>query len=173
MKVISLLQPWATLVVIGAKKFETRSWNTFYRGTVLIHASKAKKADSKNLCIIDPFEKFIADFDTLPFGSIIGSCKITATASAPYVAGVLLADGSTDEVAFGDYSYGRRAWKLENPVAFKIPIPMKGSLSLWDCPIQICMQCGCTGNDCRHCIERTGMPCHWVAPNLCSACYQQ
>lgn len=40
MKVISLLQPWATLAVIGQKKIETRSWSTKYRGPLLIHASK-------------------------------------------------------------------------------------------------------------------------------------
>lgn len=40
MKVISLLQPWASLVILGHKKIETRSWNTKYRGDLLIHASK-------------------------------------------------------------------------------------------------------------------------------------
>ncbi len=43
MKVISLLQPWASLVVMGYKKCETRSWNTKSRGTLLIHASLGKK----------------------------------------------------------------------------------------------------------------------------------
>ena len=33
-----------------------------------------------------------------------------------------------------------------------------------------CRVCGCTDDDCRGCIERTGRPCHWVEPNLCSAC---
>ena len=39
MKAISLLQPWATLVSIGAKRVETRSWRTDYRGPIAIHAS--------------------------------------------------------------------------------------------------------------------------------------
>lgn len=33
-----------------------------------------------------------------------------------------------------------------------------------------CRVCGCTDADCSGCIERTGQPCHWVGPNLCSAC---
>lgn len=33
-----------------------------------------------------------------------------------------------------------------------------------------CRICGCTDLDCSGCIERTGSPCHWVAPGLCSAC---
>jgi len=42
MKAISLLQPWATLVVTGVKTIETRSWGTKYRGPILIHASQGK-----------------------------------------------------------------------------------------------------------------------------------
>ena len=33
-----------------------------------------------------------------------------------------------------------------------------------------CRLCGCTDADCRQCIERSGEPCHWVTPDLCSAC---
>lgn len=33
-----------------------------------------------------------------------------------------------------------------------------------------CRVCGCTTNDCRQCIAATGSPCHWVEPDLCSAC---
>jgi len=40
MKAISLWQPWASLVACGAKRFETRSWPTRYRGPLLIHAAK-------------------------------------------------------------------------------------------------------------------------------------
>ena len=33
-----------------------------------------------------------------------------------------------------------------------------------------CRKCGCTDHDCTGCVERTGRPCHWVEPDLCSAC---
>lgn len=33
-----------------------------------------------------------------------------------------------------------------------------------------CRVCGCTDDDCRQCIKQTGAPCHWVEPDLCSAC---
>lgn len=33
-----------------------------------------------------------------------------------------------------------------------------------------CRVCGCTDNDCRQCIAKTGKPCYWVAEDLCSAC---
>lgn len=41
-KAITLRQPWATLVALGLKHYETRDWGTNYRGRVLIHAAKQK-----------------------------------------------------------------------------------------------------------------------------------
>lgn len=35
---------------------------------------------------------------------------------------------------------------------------------------QKCRVCGCVDEDCRQCIEKTGQPCYWVEPDLCSAC---
>ena len=40
MKALSITQPWATLIAIGAKTIETRSWSTLYRGDLAIHAAK-------------------------------------------------------------------------------------------------------------------------------------
>ncbi len=39
-KAISLHQPWASLIAMGLKKFETRSWLTNYRGKLVICAAK-------------------------------------------------------------------------------------------------------------------------------------
>lgn len=36
--------------------------------------------------------------------------------------------------------------------------------------VRRCRVCGCTDDDCRQCIEKTGEPCHWVEEDLCSAC---
>lgn len=36
-----------------------------------------------------------------------------------------------------------------------------------------CRKCGCTDDDCRQCIKKTGRACTWVEPNLCSACVGQ
>ncbi|HEU4582487.1 MAG TPA: hypothetical protein VFS67_29720 [Polyangiaceae bacterium] len=36
-----------------------------------------------------------------------------------------------------------------------------------------CAVCGCTEEDCSQCVEKTGEPCSWVAPGLCSACADQ
>lgn len=41
------------------------------------------------------------------------------------------------------------------------------------CLLRACRVCGCTEDDCSDCIEHTGHPCHWVEPDLCSACVQE
>ena len=40
MRAFTLTQPWASLIAIGLKMHETRSWRTSYRGPLLIHASR-------------------------------------------------------------------------------------------------------------------------------------
>ena len=42
MKVLTIKQPWATLIVEGYKEYEFRTWNTKYRGELLIHICKWK-----------------------------------------------------------------------------------------------------------------------------------
>lgn len=48
MKVLSIIEPWATLIKEGKKVIETRSWKTSYRGELYIHASnkKIKRSDA-------------------------------------------------------------------------------------------------------------------------------
>jgi activating signal cointegrator 1 len=40
MRLISVHEPWATLMALGLKRIETRNWATSYRGPLAIHASK-------------------------------------------------------------------------------------------------------------------------------------
>jgi len=55
MKGLTLTQPWATLVAIGAKSIETRSWSTSYRGPIAIHAAKGFPKWASETCGDDPF----------------------------------------------------------------------------------------------------------------------
>lgn len=50
MKALSLTQPWATLVAIGAKHIETRSWSSSFRGRIAIHASKGFPKHARDFC---------------------------------------------------------------------------------------------------------------------------
>jgi len=49
MKAISIRQPWAGLIALGIKDIEIRSWNTNYRGPILIHAAKKIDNDPAHL----------------------------------------------------------------------------------------------------------------------------
>ncbi len=135
MKVISLLQPWATLVVMGAKQIETRSWSTAYRGPLLIHTSKGKAGEifAHEL----PFKKHIRDFMQLPFGFIIGRVTLTdvvriGTGPLLNTSDEMMNNLTMEEKAFGDYTPGRFAWILQDPIAFKTPLGARGSLTLWE-----------------------------------------
>ena len=48
MKVLTIKQPWATLIMQGDKRFEFRSWKTKYRGDLLIHAGKGIDKEAMN-----------------------------------------------------------------------------------------------------------------------------
>ena len=65
MKVLTIKQPWATLIMQGDKRFEFRSWQTKYRGDLLIHAGKGiDKEAMKRLAKYIPKD--------MPSGKILG-----------------------------------------------------------------------------------------------------
>jgi activating signal cointegrator 1 len=71
--VLTLTQPYAALVALGAKTFETRDWGTRYRGTLLIHAGKGLgpvrgKAGLIELCLSEPFRGVLLAAGLLRFG---------------------------------------------------------------------------------------------------------
>lgn len=86
MKVLTLTQPWATLVAIGAKRIETRSWETLYRGPLAIHAAKGLgsvggKVGLMNLCRTEPFRSVLVGAGylgtpALPLGAIVAVCTL-------------------------------------------------------------------------------------------------
>lgn len=46
MKALSIMQPWAWLIVNGHKAIENRDWRCHYRGPILIHAGKKVDKDT-------------------------------------------------------------------------------------------------------------------------------
>ena len=68
MKVLSIREPWASLIVGGYKNYEFRSWKTNYRGKILIHASKNIEKDN-----VKRFEKLNINYEP---GYIIGEAEI-------------------------------------------------------------------------------------------------
>jgi activating signal cointegrator 1 len=143
-KALSLWQPFAHALVIRAKTYETRSWETRYRGVVAIHAAKRPA-----ILDVGPFseqeqqsleEVFGATmqrrghnmiFPDLPTGCIVGVGYMTSIDLARYVDPVI----SVQERALGDYSEGRFAWHFSRMVALATPLPCKGRQGLWNTPV--------------------------------------
>jgi hypothetical protein len=132
MKALSLLQPWASLVVTGVKIIETRSWQTAYRGELLIHASLGKKGSI--LCTKPPLKKYVPHFHRLPFGAMVGSVVLEDVVPVEmlHISSSKLAALTLEANAFGDHTKGRYAWLFSNPVLFQQPIPVKGTMGLWN-----------------------------------------
>lgn len=66
----------------------------------------------------------------------------------------------------------RKAWvqRVTAQVGAQLEVESHLRLALDALTARRCRQCGCTEADCSGCVARTGEPCHWVEPDLCSAC---
>jgi hypothetical protein len=126
MKVISLLQPWAELVVCGAKTYETRSWHTNYKGTLLIHASGKFTREQHLLCEHEPFKSALTV--ELTFGAIIGMVEMGQCLKTSPLSSFI----TEPEWSFGDFRPNRYAWKFKNPQRLAFPMPARGQLSIWE-----------------------------------------
>lgn len=136
MKCISLYQPWAHLVVIGAKMYETRCWSTKCRGEVLIHAGK-NDGYVMDMLQNEFFKKHVPSKNILHFGAIIGTVKIINVYPSSEIFEKLTKAGNSGELAFGDYRAGRYAWQLEEPKMFERPIFYRGMQRLFDVPFEL------------------------------------
>lgn len=127
-KALSLWQPWASLIAVGAKQYETRSWATKYRGPLIIHASKTTQIDWTDRKFMNRLTNVGLNIKELPTGC--GLCLVNLVAIyrteeiAPYL--------SEQELAFGNYSPGRAAWKLEIVRVFNKPVPGRGAQGLFE-----------------------------------------
>lgn len=134
---LTLTQPYATLVAFGAKRIETRSWGTSYRGSLAIHAAKSFPPGTRAECFAEPFSTHLArlgilsQVNELPLGCVVAVADLVDCfqMSIAFVAGdPRLTD---QERSFGYYSPGRYAWLLDNITPLSEPVPARGSLGLW------------------------------------------
>lgn len=122
MKVISIQEPYGSLILKGHKKIETRSWKTNYRGELYIHTSSTifKGDNSKAFNYIDKKD--------LVFGSIICKCKLVdcIEMTEEFINSV-----DSKEKELGVYSIGRYAWILDDIEPIE-PIKTRGKLNIWE-----------------------------------------
>src|SRR5574344_473786 len=124
MKVLTIKQPWATLIMQKDKRFEFRSWQTKYRGELLIHAGKSvDKEAMKRLA------KYIPD--DMPLGKILGKVTLVDCIKMSEEFKNMLLKENKDIYTKNSFSnnYG---WQVENVEVFEKPLEAKGHLSLWE-----------------------------------------
>lgn len=143
MKALSFTQPWGSLVALGQKRIETRSWSTKYRGPIAIHAAKGFPLECRTLCYEQPFAQALAvqgRFDApsdLPRGAIVAVARLVEIYSTDHESceGLLNNHGARPhERAFGDYSPGRYAWWLDDVFELPRAVPCRGHLQVWTVP---------------------------------------
>lgn len=150
MKAITLHQPWATLVAIGAKRIETRSWNTNYRGPLAIHAGRNTKYirgfhKLTNFKIFSDALKGAEYFwgdDIVPLGAVVATCNlvhvqliddaISFPACKSYAHRGKEWSLDDREHCFGNYEVGRYIWLLDDIRILSDPISAKGSQGFWE-----------------------------------------
>ncbi len=145
MRALSLWQPWASLIAVGAKKFETRSWgppeSIGQEELFAIHAGKSRQGmriaqDSYQLgtlcdLLLGAGYTDRGDWqEDLPFGCIIAVVKLVQSSMAEDVS------VSDQERALGDWTPGRWVWGLEVVMRLEKPLPQQGRQGLfqvdWD-----------------------------------------
>lgn len=127
-KVITIRQPWAALIMLGIKNIENRTWSTTYRGRLVIHSSAlvndvewmSARYTCRRLGVKFP------DGDMLlgKTGELLGTVTLSNILPALNV-------GETGADWQVEANYG---WVLENPKPFPITIPVRGKLGLWNMP---------------------------------------
>lgn len=160
MKAITLHQPWASLIAIGAKQIETRSWPARYRGPLAIHAAKTFTDNQALICYCAPFYSVLVEHGyitpgklclfsentKLPLGSIVAICNLTDyfrideyyydgyihKIRQPGYRRSVLMPPDEPEISFGDYTVGRYAWILDDVKQLTHPIQARGYQRLWN-----------------------------------------
>lgn len=122
MKVLTLKQPWATLVAEGIKKYEFRSWKTKYRGKILIHAGagidKEAMRQYENMDLKFPSRKIVA------IAEIIDCLELNEQLNKNIIV--------ENNIAYGTKVRTGYAWKLENIKKINYNHEVNGQLGLWN-----------------------------------------
>ncbi|MCB0392052.1 MAG: ASCH domain-containing protein [Bdellovibrionales bacterium] len=128
MRALSIIQPWAELIVSGKKNVENRSWDSKHRGFVAIHASKAKTLfrfeDCKEVYNIN------VDPDSVAYGCVIGFAEVVDVISEDQVT------NKTKKWFTGDYGL-----VVKNMIKLSNPVPVKGALGYWKLKGQTLSKC--------------------------------
>ena len=124
---LTIRQPFASLIIEGKKRYETRSWRIDHElpAALLIHSSRTtKQADYLPAVKMDRRKHY-------PLGMILG----IAIVDAQYHTRGL--EVTPEERAIGDFRPGRYAWHFSHVYPFPKPVPCPGQQCLWRLPAHV------------------------------------
>jgi hypothetical protein len=142
MKCLSLWQPWASALFvldshgIPIKLDETRCWHTNERGRIAIHAAKRKMPTPDAVPYIAALLECDLDWDTLPYGAIIGTTELVEVRTGPQAATLRTPEQLFwgDYRKFGDNGKLRYAFEMVNPQLLSKPLPYRGFQKIFEVP---------------------------------------
>ncbi|MEL4896123.1 ASCH domain-containing protein [Crocosphaera sp. Alani8] len=132
-KAISLHPPYASLIKMGLKHFETRSWPTNYRGKLVICAAKKNTNQQQSsysaLASELGIDLTLHPWGSLPLGEAIAVCDLVDCIE---MTEDFINEQSETEQRCGHWEPGCFAWKLNNVQPLPLPVPIKGKQGLWN-----------------------------------------
>ncbi|MBA8881780.1 ASCH domain-containing protein [Phyllobacterium myrsinacearum] len=137
MKVISVWQPWASLIVHGMKFFETRTWSapkSIIGQTIGIAATKNITPDQRSAYADPEFQRFyeqcgLPPLEELPRAVLLGTVLLD---SVELITEDFLEEITDEEKAFGWHQLGGYAWRLRYARQLPHPIPIQGKQGIYD-----------------------------------------
>ena len=123
---LSMLQPWASLLVEGFKRFEGRHWGHDYRGPLWIHAGATPPSEATVAAVENQYTEFYKNVknapkfpERYPVGSLIGMVDLQS---------VLTRDEYFSLVPdqFREESESQHIFVIRNPRKLLYPIKMTG-----------------------------------------------
>ena len=124
MKVITIKQPFASLIAEGYKEYEFRTWKTSYRGELYIHAGLGIDKEA-----MKRFEYLHLEY---PQGVILAKCKMIDCVEIDEKMKKILKE--KNEIVYrGAIQSTKKEYGFQLTEVEKIKeIPAKGKLSIWE-----------------------------------------
>ena len=129
MKVLSLWQPWASLMARRFKTIETRTWPCPFNGELFIHAAKGglKSGERRELEAHPRWRKAlqalgVQEINDLPRGAVLCRLDVVEVSPTDQLVDMRVDD---DELLFGNFDPGRFAWFTKNVRRF-YPVEVTG-----------------------------------------------
>lgn len=151
MYAFSTWQPYASLLAVGAKRFETRGWPApahLFGERIAIQA--AKNVQALGAITHEPFASALVEAyqdgrlvlvdDKLPLGAIVATATLrrVITMTESWIEDLRRRDER--EALFGAYAVGRYAWEHVDVVPLRRPVPFRGRQKLFEVPDELVLE---------------------------------